>query len=267
MPLLRCVFAALFLVLSAVRPAAAVEWTDIWWNPSEGGWGVNLVQSDKTMFATFFVYGVDRQPTWYAGIMQLGENGVWSGGLHRTVGSYLGAPWDASQHENVVAGSVSFTPSSATTGTLTYSVGSSVTVTKTITRQTLTVIPLGGGYSGAIYSIFSNCNNTSLNGPFRAFVDLNVVQTETSLQLTFPNYNQQNSSTTCVMQGASAQNGPLFSIQNATYVCGGATAANNVQVSEIRATSQGIEGQWTTSAGAFGVAGCVETAYFSAVLR
>ena len=33
--------------------------------PPEGGWGVNFVQSDQFIFATFFIYGPDNQPIWY----------------------------------------------------------------------------------------------------------------------------------------------------------------------------------------------------------
>ena len=33
--------------------------------PSESGWGVNFVQSDNFIFATFFIYGPNNQPIWY----------------------------------------------------------------------------------------------------------------------------------------------------------------------------------------------------------
>ena len=58
MSFIRRLAAVLLVSLALVRPAAAVDYTDIWFLPSEGGWGVNLVQSNQFIFATFFVYGL-----------------------------------------------------------------------------------------------------------------------------------------------------------------------------------------------------------------
>ncbi len=52
--IVRNTFAA--LVLAAALPAHAVDYTDIWYDAAESGWGVNLVQSDAFIFGTFFVY-------------------------------------------------------------------------------------------------------------------------------------------------------------------------------------------------------------------
>lgn len=42
------------------------DYTDLWWNPAESGWGLNFVQhASGQVFATWFVYGVDGKPTWY----------------------------------------------------------------------------------------------------------------------------------------------------------------------------------------------------------
>src|SRR5690348_11167718 len=38
--------------------------TDLWWNPSESGWGVTVDHQENTMFLTFFVYRSDRTPYW-----------------------------------------------------------------------------------------------------------------------------------------------------------------------------------------------------------
>ncbi len=55
-----------FLVIASAQ-AAAVDYTDIWYNPAESGWGMNVVQSDSFMFLTFFIYGSDNKPTWFTG--------------------------------------------------------------------------------------------------------------------------------------------------------------------------------------------------------
>ncbi len=56
---------------SPVASAATVpvnigsQYTDLWWNPQENGWGMNVVQQGETAFITLFVYGPDDKPTWY----------------------------------------------------------------------------------------------------------------------------------------------------------------------------------------------------------
>ena len=59
-------WACVALVLLATPAARAADYTDLWWNPAESGWGVNVVQSDTFMFLTFFIYGQDGKPTWYS---------------------------------------------------------------------------------------------------------------------------------------------------------------------------------------------------------
>ena len=40
--------------------------TDMWWNPSESGWGASIVQHGSGMiFGTFLIYAADGTATWY----------------------------------------------------------------------------------------------------------------------------------------------------------------------------------------------------------
>jgi hypothetical protein len=253
--LLRRLLAVCFLSAALVRPAFAVEWTDIWWNPNESGQGYNFIQSDTFIFATFFVYGPNNEPIWYTGQMTVDSNGVWSGPLYQTTGSYFGAPWNPAQRTTTQVGTVTFAPSSSVTGTLTYNVNN-VNVSKQIQRQTLTTIPLGGNYSGAILSVFSNCNDPSQNGSVRVFVDFTVAQTVSAGTLQI---NMTNSGGACTFAGPYNQVGQLYSIPNAAYTCG--SLAFTAQVSQIKSTNQGFEGQWTAPVGS----GCIESGYWSAV--
>ena len=52
-------FVLLFLPLAG----KAADYTDIWYLPAESGWGVNMVQSDNFIFATFFIYGPGTPPS------------------------------------------------------------------------------------------------------------------------------------------------------------------------------------------------------------
>jgi len=70
----RAASASMAAALLCLAPIArATDFTDIWFVPSESGWGVNIVQSDAFMFLTFFIYGSDKKPTWYTA--QLTNNG------------------------------------------------------------------------------------------------------------------------------------------------------------------------------------------------
>ena len=254
---MRGLLFAILLSFAIVRPAAAVDYTDLWVAQNELGWGVNLDQSDNFIFATFFIYGPDQQPTWYSGELTKGPNGVWSGPLYLSTGSYFGAPWNSAQKTIGQVGTVTFTPSSSYAGTLTYNVGA-VNVAKVISRLTLTTIALGGSYSGALISIFSNCNDPSQNGSVRNFYDLAVAQVAGgSLQLDFTL-----SGGSCRMTGTYIQDGQLYRVPNGAYTCS-PSFSSSVQLSQVKQTAQGIEGQWVAPI----AAGCVETGYFSAVLN
>jgi hypothetical protein len=260
LPRFRSLIAVALLALAAVRPAAAIDWTDLWWNSNESGWGVNFVQADDFIFATFFVYGANQQPTWYTGQMSVDANGVWSGPLYQTTGPYYGGVWDPTQRTTTQVGAVTFTPATSYAGTLTYNVNA-VNVTKVVTRQTLKPIPLGGPYSGAYLSVFSNCNDPALNGSVRTFVDFTVTQnTGGSLVIDFGT----SATATCRLAGGYFQEGQLYRMPDAAYTCG-TTFSSTAAVSQIKATAQGIEGQWSASVTSQ-YPGCIETAYFSAVL-
>ena len=71
--------------------AHANTYTDLWNNPEEPGWGVNVVQQLETAFVTLFTYGEDGKPTWFvasdARVIAYSNPGgypVFSGTLYRT---------------------------------------------------------------------------------------------------------------------------------------------------------------------------------------
>ena len=147
--MLKRLLLALLFATSAIG-AAAADNTDIWYNPTEPGWGVNLVQSDNFIFATFFIYGQNGSPTWYTAQLTWDGARMYTGGLYATTGTSFATPWQTGNLSVVQAGTASFEPSSlgAHRGTLAYTVNDVATVTKSIERQTLTTIVLGGSYTG-----------------------------------------------------------------------------------------------------------------------
>ncbi|MBL0122880.1 MAG: hypothetical protein IPP88_09150 [Betaproteobacteria bacterium] len=49
----------------------AYDFTDLWWNPAESGWGISLHAKRNTLFAAWFVYDATGKPTWYT--LQMGS--------------------------------------------------------------------------------------------------------------------------------------------------------------------------------------------------
>jgi hypothetical protein len=257
---MRRLLLAVLLFAAAFRVGAS-DYTDIWFNPSEqstagGGWGVNVVQSDAFMFLTFFIYGPDNKPTWYVAGLTRDANGNFNGPLYATTGTYFGAPWNpADGAGSAQVGSASFQPTDPYTANLSYSFTAGPMVVKSIQRQSLTSIPLGGSYSGTQAGSYSNCNNSF------AYTDrfgLGVSQpTASTLTFTFA---YTDSGLSCTLSGTFEQRGQLFRIPAASYTCSDGLSTT-ATVSEIKATNFGIE----ASIAAANNAGCREDATFSAV--
>jgi hypothetical protein len=114
--------------------SATDNYTDLWWNPDESGWGINLNHQGTILFATLFTYGADGSPDWL--VMSRGDrqaDGSFRGDLFRTSGPAFNAdPWSSVAYEPVGTMSLSFP--SADEGILAYNVGSA-RVTKTIRRM------------------------------------------------------------------------------------------------------------------------------------
>lgn len=261
---LRGLFPALLLGLvlglGAARPAvAATDYTDIWWNPAQGGWGVNLVQSDQFMFATFFIYGTTKQPTWVAANLVKEASGAFTGPVYLTTGTYYGAPWNPPDATATSVGTATFTPTGPADGTMVYSING-VTVTKTITRQTLTSIALAGRYYGGLVVTQSNCSDPAGNGTLNVPSTLTVTQVpNASLSIVFDVvYGTFNVQTT--LAGATIQQGTLHAMPAATLTVTVPAAQIPAVASQIKRTTFGIEGRWD----AVTATGCKQVATFSA---
>jgi hypothetical protein len=246
-------------LLVAPSQALATDYTDIWYIPAESGWGVNLIQADDVIFATFFVYDKNDQPTWFVAIINRDQNGNFAGNLYTTVGPYYGGPWNPSVYKPTLAGTASFVPTSPYTGSLTYTVIGVPTVVKLIQRQSLTTIALGGNYVGGQSGAYANCNNGNNNGPYTDQFSLVVTHANGAATFVFT----YASGATCTLAGNLTQWGQLYQISTMSYNCTGSLMFNvNGAMDELKATAQGIEGRYSANIGQ----GCQESAQFSAVL-
>jgi hypothetical protein len=243
--------------------AHADDYTDAWWvGPAEDGWGVDLIQSQDVIFASLFVYGPApaTTPTWYVAVLSRAGNGSFTGPLYHTAGTGIGAPWNPADHPAPVQdGTATFTPTSAATGTLTYNVNATI-VTKTIRRQTLTTIALGGSYYGTGVIDTTGCTNSGDNKRNVFDVDPVVTQTVGQMQIAMTLYGES-----CTLSGTLLQEGLLFSIPSARYVCTDGTSTTldtSARVYEVKYTSVGLEGRWSAPSVP---PGCREDGSFAAV--
>lgn len=137
----RQAFAAPIPLCVAVAGSRAAEenYQDLWWNPAESGWGINLTHQGSKIFATLFTYGEAERGMWFvASDLALQSDGSFSGPLYATTGpAYDASPWLPIGFAQVGAMTLRF--SDGQRGILTYDVGGT-TVVKAIERQVFDAI-------------------------------------------------------------------------------------------------------------------------------
>lgn len=218
--------AAFAFALPASATTYSADYTDLWWNSSESGWGVNVIQQYETLFATLFVYGADNLPRWYvASNLAPAGSGVFTGPLFATTGAHFSAGWNPAASSVTPVGTMTFSFNSPVSGTLTYSVNGA-NVSKAITRNTFRANNLTGSYLGGMTALASNCSNSSNNGPALIFGALSVTQTGNSIAMRVDFINNFNQASTCNFTGTHQQQGRLGTISGGTMSC--TTGTNTV---------------------------------------
>ncbi len=161
---------ALLSSLAIAQAAYTTDQSDLWWNPAESGWGMQLVVGGDATFATLFVYDSVGQPTFYtATLSQSGSSPTWTGDLYRTTGPYFGAAiFNSSQVVASKVGTLSFARTTSDAATLQYSVDG-VVVNKSVVRELLRNDNYTGTYATSVYMTTTNCSNSADN---RAQADL-----------------------------------------------------------------------------------------------
>lgn len=112
----------------------AIDYTDLWWNPDESGWGLALTQQYGVMFLAWYVYDASGRPIWYVASNCVVSGSSCAGDLYRTTGPPLGPAFDASRVQVFQAGTVSLSFTDANNATLVYTVNG-VREVKFIRRQ------------------------------------------------------------------------------------------------------------------------------------
>ena len=124
----------------APRPTLATDYTDLWWNPLESGWGLGITQQSNVMFLTWFVYDEAGRPSWLVAsncAVNAAGNGC-RGALYRTAGPLGPVPgpagFDAAALRVTDVGTVEVAFDGANNGTISWTVDGR-SGSRTITRQ------------------------------------------------------------------------------------------------------------------------------------
>jgi hypothetical protein len=141
------------LLLAMLGPARAGQYSDLWWNPQESGWGLNLVQQQETAFVTLFVYDADGRPTWYfapaARITHFGSTGpIFAGTFYRARGPWHGGRFDPGAVQTAPVGELSLEVLAKDRMRVYYTAEDGVAVVKDVVRMTWDQPLIGAFYAG-----------------------------------------------------------------------------------------------------------------------
>ena len=204
--------AAAICLCSGTALAIVNDFSDLWWNPSESGWGMQLVRGGDATFATLYVYDARERPTFYTETLAA-DAGAWSGTLYETTGPYFAAAgFDPAKVTVRAVGSMTFAPVNSDAAIVTYSVDGT-SVTKSVTRQTLRIENLSGTYPAAVQRQSTHCPDAAANGDRMAIESATFVHAGSAFAVDWSSAGRA-----CRFTGLYMQAGRLGSAQT-SYAC------------------------------------------------
>jgi hypothetical protein len=240
--------AALLIGVSSTASATSLtrDYSDLWFTSTESGWGANMIQQGEIIFLTMFVYQSNGQPIWFVAsdLTFQGTTGTtqrFTGPLYQTSGPFYGAPtFNPNSVVVTPVGTATFTATSATAGTLAYTVNG-VNVTKSVTRQTWRTENIAGVYQGATIGTYANCS--AGNGPYDSTASFTFTQAAQSISIA-----EFGSGYTCSYTGILSQSGRMGTITG-TGSCTPGGVAQTFTASEVRVEPEGLTAILNADAG------------------
>ena len=111
-----------------------INFTDLWWNPNESGWGMTITHQPGNMFLAWYVYNsFNGEPAWLTSSCATSANAC-DGTLYRTTGPPFSQTFNPSQVTVTPVGSVHISFTDPDHAVLTYTVDG-VDGRKDITRE------------------------------------------------------------------------------------------------------------------------------------
>lgn len=115
--------------------AGASNYTDLWWNVAEAGWGVNFAHQGDVVFATWFTYDTAGKPWWLIAELRKAADGAYRGTVASVVGPAFGSePWDVARVVETPVGTATLTFADGNHASFVSKVNG-VAQTKAVTRQ------------------------------------------------------------------------------------------------------------------------------------
>jgi hypothetical protein len=225
----------LLAVLATGLPATAAlppDYSDLWWNPKEPGWGLNISQQADTLFGTFFVYGTGEQAVWYSATLTYQSTAAgavtYGGNLFETKGPAQGTPYNPALLNYRLVGTATIEFGDDAHGLLRYT-ADGVLVVQPVTRQTFATISPVGDFLGGTTDVTFNCKTPSRNGL--------VTADPGPLRITLEGSFATIHAPTCFYEGDWAQQGQVGSLDGRYECTNGAQGA--VKFSGLRSWRSG----------------------------
>ncbi len=122
-------------VLATGTTPPPIDYTDLWWNASESGWGISLTQQFGIVFVAWYTYDATGKPAWYVApncpLVGAGCTSV----LYQVTGATpITSAWNEASKMVSPVGSVTIAFADAANGTLNYTING-VSASRVITRQ------------------------------------------------------------------------------------------------------------------------------------
>ncbi|GMU43077.1 MAG: hypothetical protein IT479_15985 [Xanthomonadales bacterium] len=146
---LLSVLACLLMALTARVAPAGQNYQDMWWLPSESGWGLMVLHQADTISAVMFHYRADRSPAWYLlsnARHTPGEH--FEGTLYEVKGPPLFGLFDPASVMPRAVGNMRLSFENGNQAQLQYTIDGQST-TRTIQRFSFAALEFDGGYFGS----------------------------------------------------------------------------------------------------------------------
>jgi hypothetical protein len=226
---------------TANATAFSTDQSDLWWNPAESGWGMQLTQRGSVIYATMFVYSRTGMPTWYVATLEPSATPmalIWSGSVYAATGPWFATtPFDPTQVQPSVVGSMTWTPQSVADGQLAYTING-ITVTKSLTRETIEGDDFSGNFTGGLHYSMTNCADPSLDGTMTQPSAFGITQTGTAISVAAA---PLATGPSCTYAGTAQEFGEMGEVDG-TFTCTNGSNGNFSLV-EMQVNPSGITGR------------------------
>ncbi len=252
---MRKMLASLLLLCGSLATPALVhagntfgtDFSDMWWVPTESGWGANIANQGPILFVTLYTYGGDGKVKWYvAPRMEANISPIYAGSLFETSGPIPSGAFDTTLMNYRHVGSITLDFTSSTQGLLGYSVDG-LNSSKTIVRYTFATADLTGFYVGATVSAETTCVSAGTKNATFA-----ITQTGNALSIS----TLYATGLSCQLNASYVQEGRMGSFVGTQSCSDGNTYT--YRATEVEASYQGVFGKYTTQ----GSNGCVQSGRF-----